>query len=193
MVDLKDGTLSKQKAQYVDHKPVKRGNTDYLELSYKNLDSDNPEEIRKTGAFLSQLDQQSLDLIKNKGEFVVVKVKAGKFWNLQKIEDISTYTPKEPKTYAGGGQRTYTAKAATSTAYNTAGIKVGAILHDAVSILGVAPMDGINDHLKQLKGVAEKLLTLSFELEANVNAGKYEPKTKSTSNLEPIPQDEIDY
>ncbi len=167
---MSDVTTSKQKAEYVSHEVIKRGKSDYLQLTYKRLDGDNPGQELKTGAFVATLDESSKDLIRAKGQFVVVKVKQGEYWNMTKVEDISTYVERTPT----NSNKSYGTKGQTST-YNTAGIKVGAVLHDAVALAG--PKTGV----ATVKVLAEELLYLSYELEANVNAGKYEPKTINVS------------
>ncbi len=164
---MNDVTESKQKAEYISHEITKRGKSDYLQLVYKRLDGQNPGQECKTGAFVSSLDEASKTLVKAKGSFVVVKTKVGEYWNLTKVENMATYVEK-PVT---SGHKSYGTKGQAST-YNTAGIKVGAVLHDAVALAG--PKVGV----ATVKLLAEELLYLSYELEANVNAGKYEPKTK---------------
>lgn len=163
MSDIKEGAVSKQKASYVSHSVGKRGKGDYLELTYKRLDGENPGTEMKAGAFITQLDDASKERIKAKGEFVVVKTKQGNFWNLTRIDDVSTYTPKT-NTYTKGNSN-----------YNTAGIKVGAVLHDAVALAGTGATTA------KVKALAEELLTLSFQLEEDVAAGKY--TTKKSLNV----------
>ncbi len=160
--------VSKQKAEYVSHEVIKRGKSDYLQLVYNRLDGQDPGKELKTGAFVSALDEASRTLIKAKGQFVVVKTKVGEYWNLTKVEDISTFVEKPVQT----NYKSYGNKPQPST-YNTAGIKVGAVLHDAVALAG--PKAGV----VTVKALAEELLYLSYELEDNVNAGKYDPKTKA--------------
>lgn len=177
---MADATTSRQKAEYVSHVLITRGKSEYVQLTYKRLDGDNPGTQQTTGAFVSKLDKESKDRIKAGGTFVVVKTKEGDYWNLTKVEDVSTYVAKATNTYTGGRQNSYNSKGQTST-YNTAGIKVGAVLHDAVALAGTGAK------IATVKSIAEELLRLSYELEANVNTGKYEPKpatatkTKTTS------------
>ncbi len=183
MADIKDGTESKQKAEYVSHSLIKRGGSDYIQLVYKRMDGDAPGTENTTGAFVSALDEASKTAIKAGGTFVVVKVKQGNFWNLSKVENISTYVEKAPstfqkKSYGSGSSGT------SSSSYNTAGIKVGAVLHDAVALYSAAYEDVKHGGTAtdQIKKIAEDLLKLSYELEANVNAGKYAgTTTKATS------------
>jgi len=196
MADIKDGTESKQKAEYVSHSIIKRGGSDYIQLVYKRMDGDAPGTENTTGAFVSALDEASKTVIKAGGTFVVVKVKQGNFWNLSKVENISTYVEKAPSTYQkksyGGG----TGTSAGST-YNTAGIKTGAVLHDACALVGVGGT------IAAVKKVAEELLHLSYELEANITAGKYTPTTatkttapvakRATPVVEDTSLDNIDY
>ncbi len=172
--ELQDGAQSKQKAEYVSHTLSKRGKSDYIELTYKRLDGPNPGVESKTGNFVTALDESSRNLIKAKGEFVVVKTKDGKFWPLTGVLSMDTYTAKAPSTYT---KSTYTGgtKSSSSPSYNTAGIKVGAVLHDSVALAGTGAT------ITAVKKIAEELLKLSYELESNVNAGKYDPKTTNTS------------
>ncbi len=176
-----DTTESKQKAEYVAHDLSKRGRSDYIELTYKRLDGQNPGQEMKTGNFVIALDQATKDLIKGKGTFVVVKNKNDKgFWNLTRVEDMSTYTAPTSTGYTKSN--TYTPKSSSSSAsssYNTAGIKVGAVLHDSVALAGKGATTA------QVKKIAEELLSLSYELEANVNAGKY-TSTAKTETLQSI-------
>ncbi len=172
--DLQDGAQSRQKAEYIGHTLSKRGKSDYIELTYKRLDGPNPGAESKTGNFVTALNEASRDLIKAKGTFVVVKTKDGKFWPLTGVESMDTYVAKAPSTFKpsggyipGGGK--------TTTTFNNAGIKVGAVLHDSCALAGVGATTA------QVKKIAEELLSLSYELEANVNAGKYEPKAKTTT------------
>ena len=180
--ELQDGAQSRQKAEYVGHTLSKRGRGDYIELTYKRLDGPNPGVESKTGNFVTALDEASRNLIKAKGTFVVVKTKDGKFWPLTKIEDVSTFVEKKP--YTGGGAG-FTKSSGASGSFNNAGIKVGAVLHDAVALYaanGGAPSG--ESTIKCVKTIAEELLKLSYELEANVNAGKYEPtKVQLSSDL----------
>ncbi len=182
--ELQDGTQSKQKAEYVSHTLSKRGKSDYIELTYKRLDGPNPGAESKTGNFVTALDESSRNLIKAKGEFVVVKTKDGKFWPLTGVLSMDTYTAKAPSTYNKGGYSGSSTKSTGST-FNNAGIKVGAVLHDAVALyVGGCRSDGsipAGSHVVNVKSIAEELLSLSYELEANVNAGKYEPTNKNTS------------
>lgn len=179
--ELQDGAQSKQKAEYVGHTLSKRGKSDYIELTYKRLDGPNPGVESKTGNFVTALDESSRNLIKAKGEFVVVKTKDGKFWPLTGVLSMDTYTAKAPSTYT---KSTYSGgtKSSGGSSYNTAGIKVGAVLHDAVAIYSAAYEDVKHSGTAtvQIKDIAEDLLKLSYELEANVNAGKYEPTAKNT-------------
>jgi len=175
--------VSKQKVEYVSHNPnIKRGNSTYVELTYKRLDGENAGKISTTGAFVAQLDQESKALIKKGGTFVITKTKSGNFWNLTKVEDISTWVDKPQSV-----QKSYTNKGQPST-YNQAGVKVGAVLHDAVAIYAASGTAKPDTELNSIKGtlkiIAEELLTLSYELEANVNAGKYEPKDTTTEDVE---------
>jgi hypothetical protein len=171
---MADVTTSRQKAEYISHDIIIRGKAEFVQLKYKRLDGDNPGAEQITGAFVSKLDKESRDRIKAGGTFVVVKTKEGDYWNLTKVDDMSTYTAKTTNTYNGGGQKSYPSKGSAST-YNTAGIKVGAVLHDAVALAGVGAT------ISKVKTLAEELLNLSYELEANVNAGKYEPKAEKTT------------
>ncbi len=182
--ELQDGAQSRQKAEYVGHTLSKRGKSDYIELTYKRLDGPNPGVEAKTGNFVTALDEASRELIKAKGEFVVVKTKDGKFWPLTKVESMDTYVAKAPSTFQKGTYSGGTNKSTGST-FNNAGIKVGAVLHDAVALyVGGCRADGsakAGNHVLNVKSIAEELLSLSYELEANVNAGKYEPTNKNTS------------
>lgn len=176
---MAETTTSRQKAEYVSHELTTRGKSEYVQLVYKRLDGENPGTEQKTGAFVAKLDKESKDRIKAGGTFVVVKTKEGDFWNLSKVEDISTYVAKAPSNYSGN-RGSYTTKPA-GNAYNTAGVKVGAVLHDAVALYaanGGAPNG--ESTIKCVKTIAEELLTLAYELESNVKSGKYEPKTNTT-------------
>ncbi len=170
-----DTTESKQKAEYISHELSKRGRSDYIELTYKRLDGQNPGQEMKSGNFVIALDQATKDLIKNKGTFVVVKNKNDKgFWNLTRVEDMSTYTAPTSSGYTKNiynGSKSSSSSA--SSGYNTAGIKVGAVLHDSVALAGKGATTA------QVKKIAEELLSLSYELEANVNAGKYTSNSKT--------------
>jgi hypothetical protein len=174
--ELADGAESKQKVRLVGHQATKRGKGDYLEITYVRLDGQATGAEVKTGAFIATLDEESKDLIKAGGEVVITKTKSGNFWNLTKVADVSTFVEKPAsgynKSYAGnsGG---YTAKNAGN--FNNAGIKVGAVLHDAVALAGIGATTA------KVKTIAEELLNLSYELEANVNAGKYEPKAAKSA------------
>ncbi len=172
--ELQDGATSNQKVEYVSHALVKRGKGDYIELTYKRLDGQNPGAEMKTGAFVAALDQESKDAIKAKGQFVITKTKSGNFWNLTKVADVSTYVEKATSGYTKGGYSGGTKSGGSS--YNTAGIKVGAVLHDSVALAGTGAT------ILAVKKIAEELLKLSYELEANVNAGKYEPTTITKQN-----------
>lgn len=180
MADIADGTVSRQKAEYVSHDPnIKRGQSPYIEVTYKHLDGVVPGEIKKAGSFISALDAESKERIKAGGTFVVVKTKVGNYWNLTKVEDVSTYVEKPASTYQ---KKSYGGGSTGGGTYNTAGIKVGAVLHDAVALYaadGGAP-SGVTA-IECVKTIAEELLHLSFELEANVNAGKYAGTAKGTS------------
>lgn len=170
MTEVRDGAQSRQKAEYVNHSVIKRGKSDYIELTYKRLDGDNSGTEMKAGAFIGQLDEESKERIKAKGEFVVVKTKQGNFWNLTKVDDVSTFTEKVKTTgNYGGGTRT------SNSTFNTAGIKVGAVLHDAVALAGQGAT------VAQVKTLAEQLLALSYELEQNVADGKYTTKKSETT------------
>ncbi len=175
MVDIADGTESRQKAEYVSHDPnIKRGQSPYIEVTYKRLDGEKAGEINKAGAFISALDEASRERIKAGGQFVIVKTKVGNYWNLTKVDDVSTFVEKPAstytkKSYGGGG-----GSSSGGSTYNTAGIKVGAVLHDAVALAGTGATTA------KVKTIAEELLHLSYELEANVNAGKY-AGTKTTT------------
>ncbi len=175
--ELADGTESKQKASYVSHNfETKKTKNDYLVLEYKRLDGATPGVAAKATAFVATLDTATKDLIKAGGEFVVVKTKSGKFWNLTRVEDMSTYVEKPKSTYGTAfGTNTGYNKAGASSAYNTAGIKTGAVLHDACALAGVGATTA------KVKSIAEELLILSYELEANINAGKYEPTVSKTA------------
>jgi hypothetical protein len=173
---MADATTSRQKAEYISHDLITRGKSEYVQLKYKRLDGDRPGAEMTTGAFVAKLDKESKDRIKAGGTFVVVKTKEGEFWNLTKVDDVSTYVEKAPNTYKGDynkGGSTY--KKSDSYTYNTAGVKVGAVLHDAVALAGTGAKTAT------VKTIAEELLSLSYELEANVNAGKYEAKATTTT------------
>lgn len=173
--------VSRQKAEYVSHNPnLVRGDSAYVELVYKRLDGENPGQVCTTGAFVSQLDEDSKKLIKAGGQFVVVKTKTDKFWNLTKVENISTWVDKPA--YTGGGQKSY-GKGGQASTYNTAGIKVGAVLHDAVALYATGKISSGEagaPFTTDIRAIAEKLLELSYELEMNVETGKYKPKETKT-------------
>ncbi len=191
--ELQDGAQSRQKAEYVGHILSKRGKSDYIELTYKRLDGPNPGVESKTGNFVTALNEASRELIKAKGTFVVVKTKDGKFWPLTGVESMDTYVAKPASTYNAANKGGYTAKPAGNT-FNNAGIKVGAVLHDAVALYNTVITVDKNHNgsaVKIVKQLAEELLHLSFELEANVNAGKYEPKAKTTTTNPLIKTEEI--
>ena len=105
---------------------------------------------------------------------------------------MDTYVAKAPSTFQKGTYSGGTNKSTGST-FNNAGIKVGAVLHDAVALYSAAYEDVKHGGTAtdQIKRIAEELLNLSYELEANVNAGKYEPTTakKTTEALSPITQE----
>jgi hypothetical protein len=175
------GVESRQKAEYVAHEVIKRGKSDYLQLTYKRLDGQTPGVEMKTGNFVAKLDEATKNLIKAKGSFVVVKTKEGDYWNLSKVDDVSTYTANTNT----GGRTSYNAKGSTST-YNTAGIKVGAVTHDAVALVGVG------GKISDVKKLAEELLYMSYELEANINAGKYEVTSKVTTTTHGAVGEEVE-
>ncbi len=176
MVDIAEGTESRQKAEYISHDAnVKRGNSPYIEVTYKRLDGETAGTTCKAGAFVSSLDDTSKSLIKAGGTFVIVKTKVGNFWNLTKVEDVSTFVEKPASTYTKKSYGGSSGSSSGGSTYNTAGIKVGAVLHDAVALAGTGAT------VTKVKTIAEELLHLSYELEANVNAGKYAGTTKSTS------------
>lgn len=178
---MADVTTSRQKAEYVSHNPdLVRGKSKYVELVYKRLDGDNPGTVQKTGAFIAALDRESIDRIKAGGSFVVVKTKEGEFWNLTKVEDVSTYVEKPKSTYVANrgayAERSGNhSNSASKGGYDNVGAKVGGTLHDAVALAGTGAK------VSKVEIIAEELLSLAYRLEANVNAGKYEAKATTTT------------
>ncbi len=174
MAYIQGGRQSRQKVTYISHALGKRGKGDYIEITYKKEDGTEA----KTGAFVAALDEASKTLIKAGGQFVIVKTKAGDYWNLTKVEDVSTYVakaPYTPRSNSGGGNT-------GGSTYNTAGVKVGAVLHDSVALAGQGAT------IETVKVIAEQLLNLSYELEANVNAGKYSAtNTTTTLTIKDVP------
>jgi hypothetical protein len=164
----KKGDTSKQKAEYVGHSIIKRANSDYLELKYKRLDGSDPGKELTTGAFVASVDEESKKVIKAKGVMVLTKTCDGKFWNLTKAEPESAWVEKKPY---NPDWRSRGSAVAPRAEYNNAGIKVGAVLHDAVALAGKGAK------ISEVKTIAEQLLNLSYELEENVNSGKYKPSS----------------
>ncbi len=75
---------SKQLVEYVSHELTKLGNSDFLALTYKRLDGEEPGKEFTTRVPLVKLNDTSKNLIKAKGKFVIVKTQEetpkGNFW-----------------------------------------------------------------------------------------------------------------
>ncbi len=172
--ELADGTQSKQKAEYIRHEfDTKKTKNDYIIVHYKRLDGNNPGEETKGGAFVASLSESSKDLIKAGGTFVVVKTKAGKFWNLTEVVDVSTYVEKPKSTYTG-------TKSYSSSTYDTTGVKVGAARNQAIAFL--AATKGTKFTLDDVDAIAYEIVTRQAKQEDTVRAGVTIPKTAVVSS-----------
>lgn len=131
-----------QKAEYVSHELTTRGKEQYLLLTYKRLDGDTAGKEFTTGTFISKLDAESKTQIKKGGEFVIVKieeeVKGKKYWNLLKVEDISTYKPKPAyKPFSGQGTSGFKSTLiGRGSSYDNLGQQIGNSMTNAVNSLG---------------------------------------------------------
>jgi hypothetical protein len=178
--ELQDGAQSKQKAEYVSHTLSKRGKSDYIELTYKRLDGPNPGAESKTGNFVTALDEASRELIKAKGEFVVVKTKDGKFWPLTGVLSMDKYVAKPVSTFQKG---TYSGGSKSSSgSYDTTGVKVGAARNQAIAFLSATK--GPKFTLDDVDIVAYDIVTRQAKQEENVRAGISSPQTKPEEIVE---------
>lgn len=176
---MTEARKSFQKAEYVSHELTKRGRSDYITLTYKRLDGEDPGKEVKAGNFISKLDSESRTIIKNGGMFVVEKTEDGKFWPLTAIRDISTYKEKPAYTqqYTGKTSNVNNNNSSSTWSDGQYGAKVGGVMHDAVAIAGKGAK------MSFVKELAEQLLSLSYELEDNAKKGKYKALENNNTPL----------
>ena len=190
--ELPDGSLSKQLAE-VTEAPKKVG--DKITVTYKRLDTDPPKDGQIANVFVSGLTEEltaQLKALKVGTKTVVVKVKKGKFWNFQGLEDSTTFVAREkkpynPGTYSGGkGQG-----GATKAPYDQVGAKVGGVLHDAVALAVASKAAKVT--VEDVASFARDLLTLSIRLETETRvsitleaAGNTPKPTATTTKKETV-------
>ena len=172
MAELTTGSTSTQKVKLLSANRVGKGSQiDKIELSYKRTDNKADGKEMKTSKFTSDFTDDEKSLLKevsngkDNSELVIIKElfqKDGKnYWNLKTVKPVSTYTPptyNNSKSYSKGG-------------YNEAGIKVGAVLHDATTI--ATSQKGSKVTVSDVETAARELLTLSVTLEKEVKNGMF--------------------
>lgn len=179
MKDLQDGYESKQLAKLEKDFEIVGSR---VVLTYTRLDGEFPKKGQTAGQLKDKISDEvkaSVKALKAGDEVVIVKAKDGKFWNFVRIESKESFEEK-PKT------PTFTKGSFSGGNFNNAGVKVGAVLHDAVASLGAGATT------KQIGEKARELLYLSFELETEVNDGKYKSRTTKSTQTTDSTKESID-
>lgn len=171
---------------------------DKITIEYQRTDTEKPTGTLVTSKFTSNMTNSEKELLttaKKSGEDItMVKIFQQKdgatkgYWNLKELKPLSEYKPKAQGATKSTG---FSGK----SGFNEAGIKVGAVLHDAVALVSANIQPHLNNLTEAVKRVAEELLKLSYELEANVNAGKYAPKVQeaisTATSTAPAPAQDV--
>ncbi len=163
---------STQLAKFVKREStvVGKNNTPAVNVHYTRIDGESPKDmtVRYLVGKLPEASKNVLQTLSTGDEFVVVKQKEGEYWNLKEFKTADTFVAPPPKAPWGGSSSSSSgSKNTTSSTYNTAGVKVGAVLHDAVALAGTGSTTA------KVAKIARELLTLSYQLETEVNAGTY--------------------
>lgn len=173
--------VSTQLATYQGYEKttVGKNNTPAIIVKYTRLDGGEDQRGKDLTVryLVGKLPQDSKDVLSNlkKGDkFVVVKKKEGQFWNLDSFKPESAYKPKET-IYGSSNNTTHNNNSGIRNNNNT-GIKVGAVLHDAVALAGAGAT------VAKVATLARELLTLSYKLEEEVEIGAFDP-TKAYNNI----------
>lgn len=185
--EFKNGSLSTQKVKINSY--VREGEGTPLDktiITYTRTDGQGDGKEMKATKFTSEFTKEEITLLKevssNKGELVLVKeftegkAKDGTprgYWNLKTISPISTFVekpqkpPYKPSSYKTNSNTT----SYTKGGYNEAGVKSGAVLHDAVAV--AIAVNGKATTATQIASIARELLQLSTQLEEEVRNGDY--------------------
>lgn len=188
-MSYKNGQESSQLAKIIGYERTgKDTKLDKITITYERQDGNNKEPM-KGSKFTSAFTEEEKNLIKDSksnGTAVnIVKMFQGKegapgggYWNLKSIKPASEFKEK-PKTQANG-------KSFGGKPFNEAGVKAGAVLHDAVAV--AIAQHGKEVTTAKIETIAKELLILSTKLEEQVREGAFvvtEPKTSVAALISP--------
>ena len=192
MVEFTNKQESMQKAKVLSYERQGEGTKlDKIVLTYIRTDTEKPSTTMTTSKFTNLFTDEEQTLLKSaketKGEVVLVKVfdqKPGAekgYWNLKTIQAVDTYVKIATKASNGRAPQTAEAKSVYQSkgGYNEAGVKAGAVLHDAVAV--AIAIHGKAVSVSSVATVARELLALSTQLENEVRDGFYNSKTPSVN------------
>ena len=172
-------TTSKQLAEYIKKETttVGKNNTPAVNVHYKRLDAEGTPTM-SVRYLVGKLGESSIEVLKGLkagDKFVVVKQKEGEYWNLSEFTSADTYIARPKSTFTPSSSYGARAKSADNTPKSTAGVKVGAVLHDAVALAVGAGKPTVT----QVEKIARELLAVSIALEKDVDSGKFTAPTTS--------------
>ncbi len=198
MSELQTGALSIQKGKIVTTNRVGKGTkADKFELVYKRTDGKGSDKESKASKFTVDFTDEEKSIIKDAvagkdgGEVCIVKelnkVGENDYWNLKTVKSVSAYvapknTYKTNKTSNSSG---------TKSTFDTAGVKVGAVLHDAALI--ATTQKGAKVTTEDVVSVAKELLISSMKLEEEVRNGSFSSSTTTTTNSSTTTETKAEY
>jgi hypothetical protein len=163
---MTDKKIYKNHGTFVSAEIIKRGNSPYLNISYVSTAGPLEGKTLSVGNFISTINDDTKNTVKSlkEGESVTLEVeKSGKFSSLIGVETGHTST----------------APTKSKSSFNEAGVKVGAVLHDAVAVACSRGTTEVTD----IETIARELLTLSTTLESEIKNGSISSKVDAgTSN-----------
>lgn len=193
--EFKNGATSTQKVKILSHARTGEGTKlDKTAITYTRTDGVGNGAALTASKFTSDFTNEEKLLIKGAetgndgGEVVLIKEFTQKegadhgYWNLKTLAPISTFVekPQKPAYKASYSKPSTTTATPARSGYNEAGVKAGAVLHDAVAV--AIAVNGKSTTTVQVATIARELLALSTQLEEEVRNGNYNNTSTNSAN-----------
>ena len=122
----------------------------------------------------------AIKLIQVGDEIGIEKTQDGNFWPVTGFVDKAAVPPPKPAFGGGngGGYKKSFGGGGAKPAFNEAGVKCGAVLHDAVAVAIAQKKELVT--VADITTIAEQLLRVSYILETKIKAGEFSSATSTT-------------
>lgn len=155
-------------------------------IEYTQPQGDNTDKVFATDIFHGTLKSnpamgETIKTLEVGTEVGLEKTQDGNFWPVTGFVAVADVPAPKPAYTGGGGFK----KSSSSGPKDTAGIKVGAVMHDAVAMAVAQKKDLVT--VADVTTVAEQLLTAAFVLEDRVRAGDFKGTTTPSVGVKVVP------